>query len=717
MSSNLAPNTPRFWSFAPNRAVQIFAAATILSLALAVVTCTPEPPRDGNEKEVAGYADPFHVAGTPRPTGPDKRPQDLADEILGRATPGPQTPKPSDFVDPLPPPGPGADTVLEHDGLDWPKPVDLRWKALESPEAEAQLTDFSLTAVARNLTDRDLVLKATLFADAGRPPQVRYSLDPIRLGAGDSAEFAVDLEAVGLRLDDMRFSGVAGLVAEIESAEGEQLAVELTPELFFHRGSDETDGLTIYGDRVLAKRYRFGDLRNAVADEDLDGVVRISDGGSGTPSPGPTRHLNDSPSFFGPSDEAPIDSEVAEQVVPAPVGAEAGFATYLVCMMWDITMNDSAFTAPTSGVSEDYYPWTSHTVVARNVRVQVSGLAFNTTIDTGEDGCFAFFAPVAPPVFTIRAFAYAVDSGNNVTRVIDTVGNTRSFVKVVVLPAGFWTVVTFGNFTSPWATLAAVSAYSAYRHRWGAVGNEMRVTECFTSSCTSSLVNLSQLANGIGTIQMYDGSAGGTDWRYSKFMISHELGHAWLRLYTGGLVEPFTSLTGLVDPSSSCSDGTGYKMDSLEWNVIGAKETVANIYSADIWNHHGSNTGVFRELGKSYDLEFNSPPINGGFIENNCSPANTFGKSVNLDWLRFYWDWHTPYGGGSKPPLQEIRDAWHLALLLDALATGNPGFAQFKLWPWNYYERMTSAMNITVDPQAWKDDWVFWAGFNGVDTN
>ena len=35
MSSSRAANNPRFWSFASNRAVQIFAAATVLSLVVA----------------------------------------------------------------------------------------------------------------------------------------------------------------------------------------------------------------------------------------------------------------------------------------------------------------------------------------------------------------------------------------------------------------------------------------------------------------------------------------------------------------------------------------------------------------------------------------------------------------------------------------------------------------------------------------------------------
>jgi hypothetical protein len=397
---------------------------------------------------------------------------------------------------------------------------------------------------------------------------------------------------------------------------------------------------------------------------------------------------------------------------------EAWSATYKLCMKWDITMNDSTFSI-TSGsgatVSEDYYPWVSHTVVARNVRVRITKGSLDTTIDTGSDGCFSFDTSVSPP-FTIRAFAYAKDSGNNVTRVVDSQGSTRSFVKTISPPANQWTDVHFGSFTSPWATLAAVSAYSAYRHRWGATNKEMRVTECSTDFCNSSLVNTNLLPQGIGTIRIYNGSDTNTDRRYAKFMIAHELGHAWMRLYTGGLLEPWRSSTGLVDNTSSCSDGSSYGMLSLEWNVIGAKEAIAHVYSADIWNHHGSNEGIFRWFSTTYDLEFNNPANSGGYIENNCGPSSSFGKSVNIDWLRFFWDWHTPYTASSKPPLSQIRDAWHLMLVLDVVSKVVPPLT-FDLFAWNYYQRFTQAMSITVDKSSWESLYLIFDGWNGVDTN
>ena len=403
------------------------------------------------------------------------------------------------------------------------------------------------------------------------------------------------------------------------------------------------------------------------------------------------------------------------------VADAAHAATYKLCIKWDITMNDSGFTI-TSGsgqtITEDYYPWVSHEVVARNVRVRITKGSLDTTIDSGSDGCFSFSTSVSPP-FTLRAFAYAKDSGNNVTRVIDSNGNTRSFVKTINPPANVWTEVHFGNFTSPWATLAAVSAYSAYRYTWGAKNKEMRVTECNTDFCNSSLVNTSLLDDGIGTIQIYDGSDTDTDRRYAKFMIAHELGHAWMRLYTGGLLEPFRNSTGLTDNTrnaSACSHGSSYAMTSLEWNVIGAKEAIAHIYSADIWNHHGSNQGHFRWFDQSYDLEYNSPHLSGGYMENNCSPSSTTGKSINLDWLRFYWDWHTPFAGGNNAPMHEIRDAWYFALLADVLSNTFPGL-NMKLSASNYYRRITDAMEVVRDKQAYENDYKFFDGWNGIDTN
>src|SRR4029453_10430733 len=153
----------------------------------------------------------------------------------------------------------------------------------------------------------------------------------------------------------------------------------------------------------------------------------------------------------------------------------------------------------------------------------------------------------------------------------------------------------------------------------------------------------------------------------------------------------------LAEPCSACSSGSGYAIDSIEWNGLSAREGTAHFYSTEVW--------------KSHDDGKNNPPHEaGGGGGNTCDPPQPCGKSTILDWLRFWWDWHTPFAAVSKPRGARIRDVYVLPVKdhFDAALT---------LTRDNWDFRLREAMQAVGTPAAQRADWDTFAEGNGVARN
>ena len=95
-------------------------------------------------------------------------------------------------------------------------------------------------------------------------------------------------------------------------------------------------------------------------------------------------------------------------------------------------------------------------------------------------------------------------------------------------------------------------------------------------------------------------------------IVTHELGHAMLRLYYGfdgddqprsQTFSPPASVPAFSPPQgSNCINVASYDMNSLEWNSQPFKEAFADFYSAKVWNEKDAR-GTYTYRGVAYDLE------------------------------------------------------------------------------------------------------------------
>src|SRR5690606_5725625 len=133
----------------------------------------------------------------------------------------------------------------------------------------------------------------------------------------------------------------------------------------------------------------------------------------------------------------------------------------------------------------------------------------------------------------------------------DNRGNTM-FYGTGLLPYGFKELVqlktaktatiSVGDFSAE-ATLAAVSGFAMYRTTFGVTDKVMRIRNVNTCGAdvagnpnpdgganSSAHFDDSGLATGTAYVRMHDGTrvgCSGSDHRRFKFLITHEIGHAW----------------------------------------------------------------------------------------------------------------------------------------------------------------------------------------------
>jgi hypothetical protein len=132
---------------------------------------------------------------------------------------------------------------------------------------------------------------------------------------------------------------------------------------------------------------------------------------------------------------------------------------------------------------------------------------------------------------------------------------------------------------------------------------------------------------------------------------------------------------------------------------------MAHFYATEVFNHHGSGTAVYTWFGTPMDVEYNAPHEAGGRLFNNCTTNDRCGKGTNIDWLRMFWDWHTPFDPGSKPNINTMRAVY-------AAAAGDDGLLND-----NYYLKFREAVDTEVATLAFRAAWDAAAAWNGTDTN
>ncbi len=346
------------------------------------------------------------------------------------------------------------------------------------------------------------------------------------------------------------------------------------------------------------------------------------------------------------------------------VSTEAEAGNYQTCIKWQIQTVDSSKAlqwGPNAGLIEDRYKGCDGTcsVVARGVRAKVSRGSWSQTFDAHPtSGCFDWSHPSSSG-FSVRVYAYATNSHDLSVRVHDGSttnfssypGSTYSYLLTNVSPTHNGSNTYYvGGYTQQ-ATLMATAAFTTYRINVGNHDKRIHISlntgSCWSSSSAygTNTGSTQQVTSGRHYVRL-GSCATGTPSTRRKFMVSHELGHALLRLYTNkNGDDPGQSSSHNVNPNACGTGGTSYNIGSKEWNSKGYKEGFAHLVSARTWNDW-NEVGIFRWSNTTYSLErYAASTSSGGRLENVCCTSGCATSWQNAgtieDWMRFFWDVYT----------------------------------------------------------------------------
>ncbi|HKI00951.1 MAG TPA: hypothetical protein VKK31_03125 [Thermoanaerobaculia bacterium] len=361
-------------------------------------------------------------------------------------------------------------------------------------------------------------------------------------------------------------------------------------------------------------------------------------------------------------------------------------ATFQICVKADVLTTDASLTA--NGVTEDYWKGADDPVeylaVGRGFRVKVRQGAWVQTFDSHpESGCFSFNRTSATG-FDIRVYGFATDSAGNHVRIHDAGTSTSSWYPGATYSA-LWTGQTLssvsaneyvldGRASDRWTTIAA-AAFGLHRYHDGNSGKTISIGfdegDCNDSGSINGNAPDYVESNDAHIVRIGRCASTSSDAR-EKMLVTHEQGHAMLRMYYGfdgddaprdqGYTPPNGINPAAPPQGSSCWNVSSYGMNSLEWNSQAFKEAFADFYSAKVWNAKDSR-GTYTYRGIAYDLEFwdNFTETNpfGGFTDNFCgSTAN--GVTTKGDMLRFLWDFFTVTGCVNQPSQLDMFEVYRM---------------------------------------------------------
>lgn len=337
-------------------------------------------------------------------------------------------------------------------------------------------------------------------------------------------------------------------------------------------------------------------------------------------------------------------------------------ATFSVCIRSNIQTTDSGQTA--NGIDEDYYSLANQPggeeVVGRGFRVRITQGTWGQTFDSDPtSGCFSF-ARDSSTGFTVRVYGFATDSDGNSIRIHDAGTDTSSWY-----PGNTYSAVWNNQSLSSVATntyvldglandrFTAITAAAFGLHRIHGPNANKTISigftenDCDNSGSTHGSAEQYIESNDAHLIRIGRCSPGDPDSR-EKMIITHEMGHAMLRMYYGYDGDDLlpTSQQEYVPRAgtpSACVNVGSYGMRSLEWSSQTFKEAFADFYSSRVWNGKDAR-GTYTYRQTAYDLEqwdtAGGPNTEGGVKVNVCG-NNTDNVGTKGDWLRFLWDWFT----------------------------------------------------------------------------
>jgi hypothetical protein len=536
-----------------------------------------------------------------------------------------------------------------------PQKVSVSWLSVPSESSVATLSTSDTILLVTNQRAANLYVELKAIMRAGGE-RAELSLGTIPISATSVATAIVPLSGFGIDISNLQYSGSVFVEARFVDAAGAQVDRAYSAPVFFHRDGTSA-GAVVYGGEAKSTYFNAGDLYYNHVRSPGPHVGGVFDGGDGDGS------MNED---WGPTD------------------LSAGPSEWEFCLRWVYQSIDSGFELP-SGVSEDYYI-SGHLMKARGMKITISHPNWNAPIEDYANlvnGCYAFEAAENSGFeVTIHAEAKLGTSNNIVLRgfkdgdaYADGMPTQWTFTAN---PGGTPRRVYYQNEASDVSNLMA---FGSFTFHWvdshtspGLAGPSTLnfVTEVFNDPLCTEACRVGD------AIWIKPGAV-----TQEKFGVAHEVGHwihgMWTNNNTGG----FWGQYDYNDPDEAeCSyvtpmDGPGgHAMRSKEPASGAYIEGLAHYIAALAWNDHDQTEGLFKYyketiLTSAYDdmeatdwlvdLEgAGANPVGGvsSWFGAKCDVEPGF--SVEMDWLRFFWDYRTNAPAQQNDPIPDHHDVFDL---------------------------------------------------------
>ncbi|MBX2797955.1 MAG: hypothetical protein KTR31_09810 [Myxococcales bacterium] len=600
------------------------------------------------------------------------------------------------------------------------------WADVPVPGKDTVLDDPVIKAVLTNPTDSVQSLTLLVRGDEGDgiPQTPRDSFFDLILHPGEETSVEVDFGFLLSR--ETEHSGAVTLVVRRCPRDAPwECTTGALPPVYFHLDLNTGDTV-VYDEDGLCARHNCGAYLSR--DKPEDGTVRVVAG-----SPLARLAIDE-----GDPEVPPFD--------PTPDDIASNVRNYDVCLRTDVLISDAGWSPYAGGLTEDYWANAgdpgSFVVINRGYRARVLGPSLDTTIDSDPiDGCFTFQG-FLDAEYDIVVYAYSTDTAGNVFRVHDAgtdtsswyPGSTQSmmFANVELDPDGQNNLVIDGRLDDRWTTMA-VGAYALYRFHDGA--SNRTISTSWGDSCGSSGSIHGDAehyieSNNAHLLRIGRCADPATDTR-EKMLITHEMGHAMLRMHYGydGDEQPRSQnwdpnsdpALNLADPGNGkrcyLTDDKGdpspgsYSIHTVEFNSQAFKEGYADFWSARVWNLR-EEQAIYVYRSDVFDLEtWDTFGLGlagtGGFTSNWCEVTDPDDVSTKGDWTRFLWDVYTDPECKDTPTRLEMMDLYR-----DVRENHRTGDFELDIDTWD--QGMMNAFEESSLDSCVKDRALIWANWNGI---
>ncbi len=528
-------------------------------------------------------------------------------------------------------------------------PSDTSMVALSVPLIDAQLVNSSADVVVC-----ELVGEMTAAGERAELVLATVSLSP-----SSTWLVPVPLDAFGIVLMNLRFSGRLSLELRVLDSAGTLLDRDTAPQVYFHDTTSTSGPSMLHVYRSEARRILFnsGDVHHTLYSSAAPAdALGLFEGGAGS------GHSSEDhgPRLVSAGGNGPQRMGADG---PMPLGDDR----WQFCLRWVYDSIDSGF-------GEDYYT-SGRLMIARGVRVEIkhpNWLASKSFFANKNTGCIEFSATENTGFLVTMWAESRLGENNNIfvrafpTKLAAAQNPTAPpFWQFTADPGGVARTVYYQSELSEESNLVAFASYMVHRIDSqcapGLPGPEnMRVV---SDNPDCDLGGSCQTGN---YVQIAPGSTN------RKFLVGHEVGH-WLHYqWTGGSPGFYAHSWDHDSADSDCAFvGVGsHAMRSKEYSVGAFGEGFAHFLSTLAWNSSASTSAWFKyykEVGDPayadfaadnwrLDVEGIGISPSGGvsnWMEDMCSVSD--GYSVEMDWLRFYWDYLTN-AGVPKPNIRDILE-------------------------------------------------------------